>query len=204
MAEYNLIQRPELIQRLQRRLGMRQAHITPTLSETLQPTIDIDHLVDTKDARREGFMLGLESNSPFAGEVISWSLVNPAGSGKIVRLRNYIIGCEPQVGLTIDVVLGNTTGSAPGAHEASFNSASGQSTLGDSQLFVKTKVRVDAGSSGIISANNLIAYEIAFANYPFRGEFDNLYITPGFRFILQSEASVGGYTTFYWEEEPLS
>lgn len=39
MAEYNLIQKPNLIRRLQTLLGMRQAHITPTLNEGVQAVV---------------------------------------------------------------------------------------------------------------------------------------------------------------------
>jgi len=42
MPEVNVIQRPELMLKLAQRLGLRQAHISPTLNEGVQPVVILD------------------------------------------------------------------------------------------------------------------------------------------------------------------
>ena len=48
MAEHNLIQNPELLSRVAKLLGMRQAHVVPTLNEGVQAVVIVD------DARNVG------------------------------------------------------------------------------------------------------------------------------------------------------
>ncbi|HEV8266065.1 MAG TPA: hypothetical protein VGQ06_14040 [Gemmatimonadales bacterium] len=50
MPEFNLIQRPDLILRLQQMLGIRQAHVTPTLAETVTPVVLIGDIRDEATA----------------------------------------------------------------------------------------------------------------------------------------------------------
>lgn len=42
MAEHNLIQNPDIIGRLAKLLGMRQAHVAPTLNEGIQAVVIVD------------------------------------------------------------------------------------------------------------------------------------------------------------------
>jgi len=44
VAEFNLIQAPEVLRKLAQRLGVRQAHITPTLNSGVQAVIVVDDL----------------------------------------------------------------------------------------------------------------------------------------------------------------
>src|SRR5438046_2048251 len=87
MAEHNLIQAPELIRRLSRRLGLRQAHITPTLGEVVTPVVIMDDIRASKDARPKVFT----GASDLAGDGISkgpaFALWNPEHSGVTVRIR---------------------------------------------------------------------------------------------------------------------
>lgn len=80
MAEFNLIQAPELIRRLTKRLGLRQPHITPSLNEGVQAVVILD---DVRDADT----LNTEEQTPsIVNHVIFLATV--AGSEQYVNFAN--------------------------------------------------------------------------------------------------------------------
>lgn len=93
MAEYNLIQRPDLILRLQQMLGIRQAHITPSLSETVQAVVIMGDARETGSEReivRPAW--GSISEGPFVGNFPRVSIHCPPTSGSIVTVRKIRVG----------------------------------------------------------------------------------------------------------------
>lgn len=61
--ETNLIQAPELLQRLRKALGIRQAHITPSLNSGVQAVVILDDVSEARTASKRiaiasGFVLG--------------------------------------------------------------------------------------------------------------------------------------------------
>jgi hypothetical protein len=90
MAEFNLIQAPEIIGRLARALGVRQVHITPTLSETVQPVVMIADVSRTAGSGPGyGTFRGAASATLGANTFCRFALENPAGSGVLVNVRAW-------------------------------------------------------------------------------------------------------------------
>ena len=87
MPEHNLIQRPEIMLRLQQWLGVRQAHITPTLSEHLQAVVIVGDVRESPDERT--YIRPVQSvivGSPTIGQFYNARLRNPASSGVNIRV----------------------------------------------------------------------------------------------------------------------
>lgn len=88
--DYNVIQAPELLARLQRYLGMRQQHVASTLNEGVQPVVIMgDVSREAKPGEREPFLFGASAN--FGGGVLNGSYVelfNLANSGVLVKPKH--------------------------------------------------------------------------------------------------------------------
>lgn len=82
--EHNLIQSPETISRIQRALGMRQAHIVPTLSDTMHPVVLVHDFTQPNPAD-EKWAIGTALGTAVAGQNASASIWLPPGS--LVRAR---------------------------------------------------------------------------------------------------------------------
>jgi hypothetical protein len=87
MASFNLIQAPEILLRLSRALGLRQAHVTPTLNEGVQAVVLIadvsrDPSAPIVQAYRSGAFSTVAAGLLFH----SFNLCNPVGSGVRVRI----------------------------------------------------------------------------------------------------------------------
>lgn len=113
MAEHNLIQRPDLLYRLQQFLGLRQAHVVPVCSETLQPVVIVGDIRDEETGKKGG-----TTAAPYKGRV--WAnlaasaanysrakLRNPAGSKRIVRVRNIVLTSTGDVQVLLNQDTGN-------------------------------------------------------------------------------------------------
>lgn len=104
MPEHNLIQRPDLISRLQSFFGIRQAHVTPTLATTISPVVMVADL--TKEQLGTRHVPGLPTTPTLvAAHVVQAAvaaqfgrvlLFNPPGSGRIIRVLSYnsSVNCE--------------------------------------------------------------------------------------------------------------
>ena len=92
MPEFNLIQRPDLTLRLQQMLGLRQAHITPSLAETVQAVVIMGDVRDTGGERQivRPAWGGVEIG-PAVGLFPRVALHNPAGSKSIITVRSIRI-----------------------------------------------------------------------------------------------------------------
>lgn len=95
MGEFNIIQRPDLILRLQTMLGIRQAHVVPSLAETVQPVVIFGDVRDTGGERQivrpawGGDLVG--PTAPFFPVTL---VRNPTGSRAIVTVRRVLL-CNP-------------------------------------------------------------------------------------------------------------
>lgn len=90
MAEHNLIQAPELLRRLARRLGLRQAHVSPTLNEGVQAVILVD---DVTAQKSESLLYAWAFTAGSPGDTLTkastCALWNPPGSGRRARVLTY-------------------------------------------------------------------------------------------------------------------
>lgn len=87
--ELNIIQAPELLQRLRERLGVRQAHFLPALAEGVQAVVILDDMTNKAGKSLHPCMgTGIGVNSDGALRRSSVILYNPAGSGKTLRVKS--------------------------------------------------------------------------------------------------------------------
>ena len=85
--EHNIIQAPELIDRLSRRLGLRQSHITPALAEGVQAVILLEDLTARTHSSLPRFLAGISPPGGATPEKSTVIMLNPILSGRIIRLR---------------------------------------------------------------------------------------------------------------------
>ena len=100
MSEHNLIQAPELLRRLASRLGMRQMHISPALTEGITPVIIVDDISEPGSGpaitRRTllGQVTSVGNGSTTYGACFLW---NPAGGTRVCRVRRITVGVTASV-----------------------------------------------------------------------------------------------------------
>lgn len=87
MPEHNLIQAPELLRRLYLRLGLRQAHIAPTLNEGVQPVVILDDVRESPQARDNRYSIGEIVNGDITPSGPAFQFFNQLGSGVIARIH---------------------------------------------------------------------------------------------------------------------
>jgi hypothetical protein len=85
MPEHNLIQAPELLRRLYQRLGLRQAHIAPTLAQDVQAVVLIDDLRDPGVSRLKHYGGAVQAVTDAVNRP-GCVILNPTGSGVLARL----------------------------------------------------------------------------------------------------------------------
>lgn len=68
--EHNLIQAPELVRRLFRRLGVRQSHIAPTLNEGVQAVVVLEDLTDPLTQESSGATQHYSATSGFTPDTL--------------------------------------------------------------------------------------------------------------------------------------
>jgi len=95
--EHNLIQSPEIIQRVRRALGLKQAHILPAMREGLQPVIIVEDLSQRhtgREATRHGFA-GVGMQAPGVS-VLKFSIGSSATTvnRRIYRVRGFVVSCD--------------------------------------------------------------------------------------------------------------
>lgn len=102
--ETNVIQAPELLNRLAQRMGIRQAHVSPTLTEGLSPVIIVEDLTQKHAAALPHYFI---AGSPPGGDgaTLRSTIIfyNPILSGALVRVKAI------QSGMTIDPGAGAAT-----------------------------------------------------------------------------------------------
>jgi hypothetical protein len=91
--EHNVIQRPELLRRLQRFLGLRQAHIAPALSEGVQPVVILGNVSDSPGDERGGVASAEGVSTSDASNLACATFNNPVTSG--IRARILWFAIEP-------------------------------------------------------------------------------------------------------------
>lgn len=164
--EHNLIQRPDLIARLAQRFGMRQAHITPTMEDSVQPVAIVEDLTirDSAALRRgyfEGYARGDGTRAP--------SVVLRVPDGMFCRFPLLRVSTLPSASGRVDLErgTGSVTQSVP--FTAGVNS--------DLRFPIATEggpLEVSAGASQSIGGAVLIGRWQAFGGIPWPIELDGL------------------------------
>lgn len=88
MAQFNLIQRPDLNDRLVRALGIRERAPAPNLSPEVQAVILLEDLTTSSPFQRSLMRecAGIGTAGPVAGQYSAIVVSNPAGSGSVIRI----------------------------------------------------------------------------------------------------------------------
>jgi hypothetical protein len=89
VPEHNIIQRPELLRRLQQRMGMRQMHVAPAMNEGVQPVVILDDLTLVPSNVVPTF-LGTAYRIGTAAAYSCNVLHNPPGSGVIAKIKRWL------------------------------------------------------------------------------------------------------------------
>jgi hypothetical protein len=118
VAEFNLIQAPELIAKLARAFGMRQAHIAPTLDEGVKAVVVLE------DLSRQGAIRPSMAHSkkrtvsngvyfqPSVTQEAVLQIINTKTDGTVYSLRRMIVGA-PTGNATVLLGLKNSLLGAP-------------------------------------------------------------------------------------------
>lgn len=217
MAEYNLIQAPELVRRLQRRLGIRQAHISPTLNEGVQTVVVMDDLTNQK-SETQRFALGRGvGNDSAGGNLSTVGLWNAAGSGKRVRVISIVTEQQTLTFPTLQNFALSNMGAAPVAGSAV---VAGASRFEDTSLEPARPVaNIIAGASlvvaGIVSTRPprsafLTTATVTVVSFdPYDLSREQLFLDPGWALTVQQQLNGGAApqtlaATFTWYEEDLT
>jgi hypothetical protein len=98
--DYNLIQSPEMIRTLQQRLGIKQAHVAPTLAEHIQPVVIVDDIPADLQRRERFWYFGLDAIATDGSAPMFAHLANPPTSGVVVTIDRICISVEgPQTSI---------------------------------------------------------------------------------------------------------
>jgi hypothetical protein len=195
MPEHNLIQRPDLLHRVQQFLGLRQAHVAPSLTEGVQLVCIIgdirDELVAGKSAG--GASSDLAFSIPFnmpaggAGVFNTIKLRNPSGnqSGRVIQLQDLIITAGTDVTAVVEF--------DTGAFAAGFFEPPTDRTLDNFLTSVTPPVAIgefttQAGAQvGVVNPSFRIVNNFATPNQVF--DLRRYLFPQNYQFVLRSETA---------------
>jgi hypothetical protein len=214
MAEYNILQNPDLIRRLQRRTGIRQAHIAPALNEGVQTVIILD---DLTQQRSDTILYATGVRSSGAGDGVSnpiVGLLNPVGSHTIARVlfaRGNTVSAGSPIAL---LLLGTPINPLPAGVLVNGTAGRYQDVA---QVTVNTVLKMLSGKATQTALDN-VNVRLAGAFDPIPGATQPIAeincrdqqfsLPPGAAFIVQHSGvavtdNLNNWT-FFWYEEPLT
>lgn len=203
MAEHNLIQAPELIRRLTKRLGLRQPHIAPTLNEGVQSVVVLDDLRDTPEPTVTEFIGAISGTSDLnTGPVVG--ILNPVGSGILVRLLRALWSSNDYTGpswLTMGALQGVEYTSI--IMTASARGVDNRYPYGSGARYSHSLLQggKDTGANNLALPHGLLANPTGFLELDLSG----IVIPPDgvFRFATSRQAARTDALTLMWLEETL-
>jgi len=221
MAEYNLVQAPELIRRMARRLGIRQQHITPTLNEGVQAIVLLDDMTQQQSETQLYAMGTGDGTAPDGVSLFSSvGLFNPLGSGIKARVTNIRAGYISTLNSAIlgQLCLGRPAAGLP----AGFTSSGGAKGFTDrtqtsapSMGFTVTQLirgraidALGAGPMAVICQLSPVGPLLGQKwQYP-EIRLPQLWLAPGDLLVFQTPSILVGDIlspcSFQWYEEPLT
>jgi hypothetical protein len=195
--EFNLIQAPEVLLRLARYLGLRQAHTAPTLNEGVQPVVIIGDVSKAPTtAVFATYRQKIETITAGANVFMQAVLANPAGSGVLLRLISVDVGTN---GLNAILVAGAVGVPAITAQGIQTDTLSTQQRISAATLF---------GSIGVaaLAVSDWGKFMLGDGKSVTLLRPSNFIIPPGLAFSIGNSVAfaIGIATTvvFEWSEEP--
>lgn len=229
--ERNVIQAPELIQRLTKRFGLRQAHVAPALTDTLQPVVIMEDITREKSTlfRNHQVWTGPVAN---AGDNLNFAIsaiINPLNSGVRIGIQKIVSDSDlvsstltQRVSLffsnNIPLVNGGATAYAPWIMDSAFyapdpaNLAVGVPLPeGGITEFGRARAVTNVRTLAITNFVQVAIETIrpGASRVEFNMEQRPWYLTPGFLLAVVHEENAPAFfasevmTTWNWSEEPL-
>jgi hypothetical protein len=215
----NIIQNPELLQRLRERLGVRQAHFLPTLAEGVHAVVIAEDL-----SRRSGSLIQ-HAHGMVAGQtgdsgtrMSSAMLYNPLNSGIKVQVRRIMVNPEASSGLPVNYsvnlaffVAGYTAADFPTNGSEFFQDTTYSHAGFPNITLIKYPVAQVLGGRSVFLGVNVVGWKND-PNYPSSMqprvvEFESFVLTPGSGAVVQSgstQLTDQLKASFQWSEEPLA
>lgn len=198
--EHNIIQRPQLMKRVADFLGMRQAHILPTLNEGVTACLIIG---DTSDERSKLIRSYAAAGEASGGDGLTKTsclvLLNPASSGVVVKNVHAHYCFDPVSAGSIVVVGVGTFTSLPAGVAPINKQFQALDTNADA-----LQPSATAGGGQAVPLFNLAWYE-HYANPIVHFPLPDIHLVEGKAVVVQctsplaAEKLIGG---FRWTEEP--
>lgn len=207
MGEFNIIQRPDLILRLQSMLGLRQAHVVPSLSETVQPVVIFGDVRDTGGQRqviRPAW--GFDRALPVAANFSSVSLWNPLLRRTIITVREIRISnptavAAQQFSMAVFGPGLATQFAVVAAFPPKFRHSRAIDPLSTGQVNLPTGVLSDGASPGGVGTT---AYVLKTPDTREVTTYQPVVLLPGWELRVQNDAvNQGVSVAMSWEEEDL-
>lgn len=209
--EHNLIQRPDITQLLVDRFGVRQAHLTPTLMEGVQPVVLVEDLTS-------GSLRGLEQQF-FANVVSDWTtavlaamalVYMPTTARTVARMKSVQIGMLDQGGLNGTyvgwAVVRNTDGTSYVGSPPNFVSGSGD--RGNRSSVSRPNLAYGGGTNNTgfyVSAKTYCSSQSSTGGPTELVDLAGVILAPGdYIGVLVTQGGTVGASTFWsWTEEPF-
>jgi hypothetical protein len=204
--EFNTIQRPDLILRLQQFFGIRQSNIAPTLSPTVQAVALVADLTQRRgdrqltDSPTVPLICGAFKNvGPVAGQFSRIKLRNPDTSGVTVKIRSLYLDSLFSLGYimrdAVDLAVGGQLGL-----DTSFRPP------GSLINFITPKCLLSSDTNAAPLADQVFFLQASAAGSKLFNALDPIaIIAPGDSFTIQSSsANVQLICSLAWEEFPVT
>lgn len=209
MAEYNLIQAPDLLRRVARMLGLKQPHISPTLNEGVQPVIMVADVSKEPSAIPRTYFAGGNLVGDAINNAAAMMLVNPPGSDIVARVLYFSLGLiaagaaqQFKADITTQQVLPTLQETIRGK-----NLRNGGSTAatGGAQL----SVQFGGGGSGdhlltrYVPAIGKAGNEVYVWEMDLTSDFYDFFLLPGNSFFVGMDQATNdsGYGSIAWREQ---
>lgn len=210
--ERGIINRPELLRAMSRRLGIRGSHVLPVLSDTVQAVILLDDVAAAE--RRTSFprrvSWAIRGGSPGGAFVAAVALWNPPDSGVLARVHRVTVSHDTRLlagGAARPARIGwcaHARASGAGLGIKGTNQNQDLSKLFPVDSSPVSSYEVDLAVAGVLTFRNIGIESFVVHDW----EPLDLLVPPGFSLETFTEESVDPFTnemwvTYEWEEEKL-
>lgn len=156
-AEHNLIQAPELLSRLTQRLGLKQAHVAPALTEGVQAVILLDDLTRNQDANYHVCAVGTKGTGNGVTARAVNELMNPLGSGVIASVTRIVVSQITSSGVGVEHTL-QTRGPSITAFLGGFTAALARTYVATDRYAPRCKAAGGNEGTAFVGPGPVLAY----------------------------------------------